>query len=333
MSEGTQHAEEREPLYISEAHGDDKTGDGSELKPVKSLLQAMRIAAKEPFPQFYGDGKDGEKWTLVSQSQVKKVRKIWAREQYKNTERTQKEAEDEARREKNIEEAKKVKIQLDPSLPDPVKIKIREAKGHRGKRVHLYGWVHHLRRQGRSLMFILLRDGTGFLQCILTDQLCHTYEALMLSTESSVHLYGELRAVLEGKTAPGGHELHVDYWELVGDAPAGGLEDVINKESHIDILLENRHLALRGDTLSKIMTAKSAVMHCFRDYFFSNHYVEVIPPTMVQTQVEGGLNTVCIRLLWGTGLPDTVLTVVSGNCCACSWRCLLCGTVLSSRAV
>ncbi|KAH7963100.1 hypothetical protein HPB52_019582 [Rhipicephalus sanguineus] len=240
----------------------------------------MRIAAEEPFPGFYGDGKDGEKWTLVSQSQIKKVRKIWAREQYKNIERTQREAEDEARREKNIEEAKKVKIQLDPSLPDPVKIKIREAKGHRGKRVHLYGWVHHLRRQGRSLMFILLRDGTGFLQCILTDQLCHTYEALMLSTESSVHLYGELRAVLEGKTAPGGHELHVDYWELVGDAPAGGLDDVLNKESHIDILLENRHLALRGDT--------SAVMHCFRDYFLSNHYVEVIPPTMVQTQVEGG---------------------------------------------
>lgn len=291
MSGGTQQTEESEskkPLYISEAHGNDETGDGSELKPVKSLLQAMRIAAEEPFPGFYGDGKDGEKWTLVSQSQIKKVRKIWAREQYKNTERTQREAEDEARREKNIEEAKKVKIQLDPSLPDPVKIKIREAKGHRGKRVHLYGWVHHLRRQGRSLMFILLRDGTGFLQCILTDQLCHTYEALMLSTESSVHLYGELRAVLEGKTAPGGHELHVDYWELVGDAPAGGLDDVLNKESHIDILLENRHLALRGDTLSKIMTAKSAVMHCFRDYFLSNHYVEVIPPTMVQTQVEGG---------------------------------------------
>lgn len=58
----------------------------------------------------------------MSQSQFKKVRKIWVREQFKNTERTQKEAEDDARREKNIEEAKKVKIQLDPSLPDAVKV-------------------------------------------------------------------------------------------------------------------------------------------------------------------------------------------------------------------
>lgn len=36
------------------------------------------------------------------------------------------------------------------------------------------------------------------------------------------------------------------------------------------------------------MFAKSAVMQCFRDYYLSKHYVEVIPPTLVQGQVEGG---------------------------------------------
>ena len=40
-----------------------------------------------------------------------------------------------------------------------------------------------------------------------------------------------------------------DYWELVGSSPAGGAENLVNEESHIDVQLDQRHMMLRGETV------------------------------------------------------------------------------------
>lgn len=278
-------------IYTSEKTGDDSTGNGTESAPFKTILQAMRRAGKEPFPTIYVDSKDEKvdsKFEPAAKSQLKKIQKIWLREANKNADKSKREEEDAKKRELNLEEARKIELKEDSSWPSANRIKIRDAVANRQVRIKVSGWVHRLRRQGKALMFITLRDGTGYIQCVLSDLLCQTYDALVLSTESAIEIYGTIQALPAGKIAPDGHELIVDHYKVIGLAPAGGADTILNEESHPDVQLDNRHIMVRGESTSKILKMRSVVLNAFRSHYLDRGYNEVTPPTLVQTQVEGG---------------------------------------------
>lgn len=162
-----------------------------------------------------------------------------------------------------------------------------------GKRVELAGWCDKVREAGKgNIKFIELRDGStpagGFLQVVLQDTLARCYNGLFLRRESTVRVWGTLVAA---KKTPvqclDGVELAADYWELVGDAPAD-LETLVNAETRPKHLFDRRHIVLRRGLPAKYMRMRSHVLLAARQHFDDRGYIELIPPTLVQTQCEGG---------------------------------------------
>ncbi|KAJ3413297.1 hypothetical protein HDV05_008214 [Chytridiales sp. JEL 0842] len=285
-------------IFVCELIGHDTEGTGTEKMPFKTPLKAMEsVKGNDKCPILIR--KDhAEGYLPISGAALKKAKKTYEeneRKKAKAEEKAKKDSEEAAKKAaetaKKLEEAKKIVLKLDDTLPAAVPIKIRQGEEHRGKRIVVCGWVHSRRVQGKDLMFITIRDGYGLLQCLLKGSLCHTYDALTLTRESTVRVYGLLEALPEGKSAPGNHELLVDYWEVIGKAPAGddSFENQFNeKTSSPDLLLDKRHLVLRNEKAANIMKMRHIVIKAFRDHFHSRHLTEVTPPLIVKTQVEGG---------------------------------------------
>ena len=162
-------------------------------------------------------------------------------------------------------------------------ISIAELAGHVGEEVTIRGWVYNWRKKGK-LRFIILRDGFGYLQCIVfrpevDDEVWET--AVELTQESSVEVIG---TVVADERAPGGFELKVCGLETIQRAP----EFPIGKKDHgPDFLLNHRHLWLRSKRQHAIMRVRSQVEFAIRDFFQARAFTLIDSPILTPAACEG----------------------------------------------
>ncbi|KAJ3275861.1 hypothetical protein HDV01_006727 [Terramyces sp. JEL0728] len=285
-------------LFVCEVQGNDGEGAGTEKMPFKSLLKAVTFVKGEISKYDVQVRKEIlEPYAPAAKAALKKAVKAYevqGKKAAKDAERAvqdrEKAEQQKAAEQAKLEAAKAVVLEQDPALPGAEYIRLRDSTAYRGKRVRVSGWVHRLRVQGKDMMFIVLRDGYGQIQCVLTGKQCHTFDALTLTLESTVTIYGVIQVLPEGKTAIGGHELICDYWEIIGKAPGGdeAFGNLFTADSSPDLLLDQRHLVIRGDIASSVLKFRSITLKAFRDHFDSQNVFEVTPPLMVQSQAEGG---------------------------------------------
>jgi len=169
------------------------------------------------------------------------------------------------------------------SSKDSPLVAVSELKAHVGAVVRLRGWVYNLRSSGK-INFIILRDGTGFVQCVAAlgevDEGTFT-RAGGLSQESSVSLAGKVR---EDRRAPGGCEVTLTALDVI--SPANDYPITL-KEHGPEFLLDNRHLWLRTPRQVALMRLRSDLVKAFRDWLDSNGFVLVDSPILTPSACEG----------------------------------------------
>ncbi len=165
-------------------------------------------------------------------------------------------------------------------------VTINELSSHIGEEVTLRGWVYKLRSIGK-IWFLVLRDGTGLLQCVVVksevDEAVFALEQ-KLTQESSVIVTGSVRE--EGR-AVGGVELGVRTIEVVHIA-----EDypITPKEHGTAFLMDHRHLWIRSKLQQAILRVRHQVIKASRDFFDSNGFTLVDSPIFTANAVEGTTN-------------------------------------------
>ncbi|MFC1454880.1 asparagine--tRNA ligase [Candidatus Undinarchaeota archaeon] len=151
-----------------------------------------------------------------------------------------------------------------------------------GKKVQLRGWVYRIRGSNK-MVFAVLRDSSGTIQCTIKREKSDPIfvEAKKATIESSVTLTGKVN---EDKRAPGGYEIDVDNFEIVGLAEPFPIEGGQSDE----FLLDMRHLWIRSRNTNATFKIRSSSFGAIHEYFRKEGFLETHPPMFVSGAVEGG---------------------------------------------
>ncbi|MBI3859869.1 MAG: aspartate--tRNA(Asn) ligase [Thaumarchaeota archaeon] len=161
----------------------------------------------------------------------------------------------------------------------------RVLSGDSDSDVELRGWAARKHTVG-GLIFVLLRDGTGFIQISAKKGLTEPAsfeEAKSVTMESAVVVRGTVK---DDRRAPGGKEVSSVEFEVVSRAEPWPITKTAVKSR--SFLFDKRHLSIRGPKAIAAMKVRAEVIGAAFDFFRDNGFSLISAPTFVQAAVEGG---------------------------------------------
>jgi len=160
------------------------------------------------------------------------------------------------------------------------------------KEVHLKGWIHRS-RGSNAIRFVVLRDSTGTLQCVVKrDKVgdASFEEVASALIESSL----EIKGTAIPTDREHGYEIQVTEAKVIGPVDPSNpfpitesaMEEADGGET--EFLLDNRHLYLRTGRMTTMLKIRSSVFGAIHSFFRGRDFIEYQAPNFVAGAVEGG---------------------------------------------
>jgi asparaginyl-tRNA synthetase len=160
---------------------------------------------------------------------------------------------------------------------------IADIAAHEGQAITIRGWLHNRRSSGK-IHFLIVRDGTGFVQAVMSKAAVGDEafrRADHLSQETSISVTGTVRADARAK---GGYEIDVQRYEVFGESHD---YPVTPKEHGVDYLLDRRHLWIRSERQAAILRVRHEVIDAVRDHLNTLGFILCDTPIFTPAACEG----------------------------------------------
>jgi asparaginyl-tRNA synthetase len=163
------------------------------------------------------------------------------------------------------------------------------------KEITLKGWVWNVRSSGK-IKFVILRDGTGFIQLVIEKN--NVDESIFemiekLSQESVIEVKGivvENSRLKFDKNKSNFNVAFIGYEIIVKDLKIlYKTQDypITPKEHGIDFLLDNRHLWIRSSKQFAILRIRNTIKNSIREFLNKEGFIEFDSPILTPSACEG----------------------------------------------
>lgn len=166
---------------------------------------------------------------------------------------------------------------------------ISEVRNNEGKELEFSGWVHARRDHGK-LVFIDLRDRSGFVQVVFTPSVPGASD---LRLEYVIKMTGLIKkrpaSMVKADQPNGEYEIEAKSLEILNASEAMPISvDTSGMEIDEEVRMKYRYLDLRRERLAKNLMARNKMIKFVRDFLIDREsFLEIETPILTKSTPEG----------------------------------------------